>query len=55
MKITALETFLTNAGARHYLFVRLTTDNRLQGRDAPVREASASLWAQDWVDQFASK
>src|SRR4051812_24347337 len=31
MKITRLETFLTNAGLRNYLFVRLTTDTGLTG------------------------
>ncbi len=31
MKITKLETFLTNAGLRNYLFVRLTTDAGLTG------------------------
>src|SRR5499426_2087317 len=31
MKITGLETFLTNAGLRNYLFVRLTTDAGLTG------------------------
>src|SRR5262249_43376104 len=31
MKITGLETFLTNAGLRNYLFVRLTTDTGLTG------------------------
>jgi galactonate dehydratase len=31
MKIKGLETFLTNAGLRNYLFVRLTTDTGLTG------------------------
>src|SRR5207237_5547224 len=31
MKITRLETILTNAGLRNYLFVRLTTDTGLTG------------------------
>src|SRR5438270_7513266 len=36
MKISRLETFLTNAGLRNYLFLRLTTDTGLTG----VGEAS---------------
>ena len=31
MKITKLETLLTNAGVRNYLFVRLSTDVGLVG------------------------
>lgn len=31
MKITRVETFLTNAGLRNYLFIRLSTDNGLSG------------------------
>src|SRR2546422_4750111 len=31
MKITHLETFLTNAGLRNYLFIRLRTDTGLSG------------------------
>jgi galactonate dehydratase len=31
MKVTSVETFLTNAGLRNYLFVRLTTDTGLTG------------------------
>ena len=31
MKITRLETFLTNAGLRNYLFIRLTTDTGISG------------------------
>src|SRR6185436_13508308 len=31
MKITRLETFLTHAGLRNYLFLRLTTDSGLTG------------------------
>ncbi len=31
MKITRVETFLTNAGLRNYLFIRLTTDTGLSG------------------------
>jgi galactonate dehydratase len=36
MKITSVETFLTNAGLRNYLFIRLTTDTGING----VGEAS---------------
>lgn len=36
MKITRVETFLTNAGLRNYLFIRLTTDTGISG----VGEAS---------------
>jgi galactonate dehydratase len=42
MKIAKLETFLTNAGLRNYLFVRLTTDTGLTG----VGEASL-----EWQEQ----
>ena len=31
MKITRIESFLTNAGLRNYLFIRLTTDSGLSG------------------------
>ncbi len=42
MKIDRLETFLTNAGLRNYLFVRLTTDTGLTG----IGEAS-----QEWQEK----
>lgn len=42
MKITQLETFLTHAGLRNYLFVRLTTDTGLTG----IGEASL-----EWQDR----
>ena len=45
MKIVKLETFLTNAGLRNYLFVRLTTDNGLTG----VGEASLE-WQEKTVE-----
>jgi galactonate dehydratase len=45
MKITKLETFLTNAGLRNYLFVRLTTDTGLTG----VGEASLE-WQEKTVE-----
>src|ERR687883_667360 len=42
MKIVRLETFLTNAGLRNYLFVRLTADTGLTG----IGEASL-----EWQEQ----
>lgn len=42
MKITRLESFLTNAGLRNYLFIRLTTDTGLTG----IGEASL-----EWQEQ----
>src|SRR5438105_5781431 len=45
MKITRLETILTNAGLRNYLFVRLTTDTGLTG----LGEASLE-WQEKAVD-----
>jgi galactonate dehydratase len=45
VKITRLETFLTNAGLRNYLFVRLTTDTGLTG----LGEASLE-WQEKTVD-----
>src|SRR5581483_6560130 len=46
MKITKLETFLTNAGLRNYLFIRLTTDTGLTG------VGEASLEWQEWAVQL---
>ena len=45
MKVVKLETFLTNAGLRNYLFVRLTTDTGLTG----VGEASLE-WQEKTVE-----
>ena len=45
MKITKLETFLTNAGPRNYLFIRLRTDTGLTG----VGEASLE-WQEKTVE-----
>jgi galactonate dehydratase len=45
MKITHLETFLTNAGLRNYLFIRLTTDTGLTG----IGEASLE-WQEQTVE-----
>jgi len=44
MRITQLETFLTNAGLRNYLFIRLTTDSGLTG----IGEASLE-WQEETV------
>lgn len=45
MKISRLETFLTHAGLRNYLFVRLTTDSGLTG----IGEASLE-WQEQTVE-----
>jgi galactonate dehydratase len=45
MRITKFETFLTNAGLRNYLFIRLTTDNGLTG----IGEASLE-WQEKTVE-----
>ena len=45
MKIIKFETFLANAGLRNYLFIRITTDNGLQG----VGEASLE-WQEKTVE-----
>ena len=47
MRITKLETFLTNAGLRNYLFIRLTTDSGLTG----VGEASLE-WQEKAVESI---
>jgi len=45
MRITQLDTFLTNSGLRNYLFVRLTTDTGVTG----VGEASLE-WQEKTVE-----
>src|SRR5689334_12085387 len=45
MRITHFETFMTNAGLRNYLFVRLRTDNGLTG----IGEASLE-WQEKTVE-----
>ncbi len=45
MKITKIETFLTNSGLRNYLFLRLTTDTGLSG----IGEASLE-WQEKTVE-----
>src|SRR6266567_1859927 len=54
MKITRLETFLTHAGLRNYLFLRLTTDNGLTGigeASLEWQERAVQCLLQDWVEE----
>jgi len=54
MKITRLETFLTHAGLRNYLFLRLTTDNGLTGvgeASLEWQERAVECLLQDWVEE----
>src|SRR5688500_686129 len=53
MKITRLETFLTNAGLRNYLFVRLTTDTGLTGlgeASLEWQEQAVQSLMHEWVE-----
>src|SRR5437764_1586842 len=53
MKITRLETFLTNAGLRNYLFVRLTTDGGLTGlgeASLEWQERTVETLIHEWVE-----
>ena len=53
MKITRLETFLTHAGLRNYLFVRLTTDTGLTGlgeASLEWQERAVETLLHDWVE-----
>jgi galactonate dehydratase len=53
MKVTRLETFLTNAGLRNYLFVRLTTDTGLTGlgeASLEWQERAVQSLLHDWVE-----
>src|SRR5579871_2230602 len=53
MKITRLETFLTNAGLRNYLFVRLTTDTGLTGlgeASLEWQEQTVRTVLHEWVE-----
>ena len=53
MKITRLETFLTHAGLRNYLFVRLTTDAGLTGlgeASLEWQERAVQTLLHDWVE-----
>src|SRR3954452_643276 len=52
MKITRFETFLTNAGLRNYLFVRLTTDTGLTGigeASLEWQERAVEVLLNEWV------
>jgi galactonate dehydratase len=53
MKIVKLETFLTNAGLRNYLFVRLTTDTGLTGlgeASLEWQEKTVQTLIHEWVE-----
>src|SRR5881394_4071955 len=53
MKITQLETFLTNAGLRNYLFLRLTTDTGLTGvgeASLEWQEKTVQTLIHEWVE-----
>jgi galactonate dehydratase len=53
MKIVKLETFLTNAGLRNYLFVRLTTDKGLAGvgeASLEWQERTVQTLIHEWVE-----
>ena len=54
MKITRLETFLTHAGLRNYLFLRLTTDTGLTGigeASLEWQERAVECLLHDWVEE----
>jgi len=53
MKITRFETFLTNAGLRNYLFIRLQTDTGLSGVGEATlewQEKTVQTLAHEWVE-----
>jgi len=53
MKITKLETFLTNSGLRNYLFIRLSTDNGLTGvgeASLEWQEKTVQTLIHEWVE-----
>jgi galactonate dehydratase len=53
MKIAALETFLTNAGIRNYLFIRLRTDSGLTGigeASLEWQEKTVQTLVHEWVE-----
>ncbi len=53
MKVIRLETFLTNAGLRNYLFVRLTTDTGLTGlgeASLEWQEKTVQTLLHEWVE-----
>jgi len=52
MKITGMETFLTNSGLRNYLFLRLTTDSGLTGLGEATlewQEKTVETLLHEWV------
>jgi len=54
MKITRLETFLTHAGLRNYLFLRLTTDTGLTGigeASLEWQERAVECLLHDWIEE----
>ena len=54
MRITRLETFLTHAGLRNYLFLRLTTDTGLTGigeASLEWQERAVECLLHDWVQE----
>jgi galactonate dehydratase len=54
MQITHLETFLTNAGSRNYLFVRLKTDTGLTGlgeASLEWQEKTVQTLIHEWVER----
>jgi galactonate dehydratase len=53
MKIVRFETFLTNAGLRNYLFIRLTTDTGLSGVGEATlewQEKTVQTLCHEWVE-----
>src|SRR4051794_41311277 len=53
MKVTRLETFLTHAGLRNYLFVRLTTDDGRSGlgeASLEWQEKTVQTLVHEWVE-----
>ncbi len=54
MKIIRLETFLTHAGLRNYLFLRLTTDSGLTGvgeASLEWQERAVECLLKDWIEE----
>jgi galactonate dehydratase len=54
MKIIRLETFLTNAGLRNYLFIRLTTDTGLTGlgeASLEWQEQAVQTLVHEWLEE----
>src|SRR5947208_11889245 len=53
MKVTRMETFLTNAGLRNYLFLRLTTDSGVTGLGEATlewQEKTVETLCHEWVE-----